>query len=454
MTTTRALDADAERALPAPPLREQPRLLRRLFADPTPVLDELDDRYGPTFSVGRGPARMAFVGDPIAIGELFTMPNDTFRWNHRFNVLGFIVGKGSMIVSDGDDHRRRRSAVQHGFSRRRLNRWVPMMVDRCDAAIDTLLSTSPDGVPVDLYPVARRLVLDIVVRTLFGDRLAGRVDEIGDLFVRPQAYLESSAIRQLPHPFPFTARARVRADRRTFDDLVDAELAQRRRDDVDDPDDLLAVLAANDELSDAEIRDQVGTLIGAGYHTTAASLSWMLWCAVLEPGLWSNLGSEADAAFADRPIDHQVLTRLGLADRVMRETLRLHPAGVVSLREARRDVELGGYRIPAGTIILWSPYLAGRDPQVWADPLRFDPDRFYDPTEEQRMLARTGWVPFGGGGRNCIGFALAQMELTVLLARLAQRLDLTAATTTMPQPVGMVVNRPAGGVTMRVHERR
>jgi cytochrome P450 len=117
-------------------------------------------------------------------------------------------------------------------------------------------------------------------------------------------------------------------------------------------------------------------------------------------------------------------------------------------------VELGGYRIPSGTILLWSPYLAGRDPQVWPDPLRFDPDRFRDATEQQRTLARTGWVPFGGGSRHCIGFALAQMELTVLLARLARRLDLTTATTTMPRPAGMVVNRPAGGVVMRVHERR
>ena len=167
----------------------------------------------------------------------------------------------------------------------------------------------------------------------------------------------------------------------------------------------------------------------------------------------SNLGSEADAAFADQPVDHHVLARLGLAERVMRETLRLHPAGVVSLREAMYDVELGGYRIPAGTIILWSPYLVGRDSGAWPDPLRFDTDRFRDPTEEQRSVARTAWVPFGGGARNCIGFALAQMEVTVLLARLAQRLDLTAATTTMPKPVGMVVNRPRGGVPFHVTRR-
>ena len=75
-------------------------------------------------------------------------------------------------------------------------------------------------------------------------------------------------------------------------------------------------------------------------------------------------------------------------------------------------------------MIAWSPHLAGRDPHYWPDPLRFDPDRHLDPTPEQAAHAKAAWVPFGGGARNCIGFALAQMELTLIVARLAQRLHL------------------------------
>jgi cytochrome P450 len=102
---------------------------------------------------------------------------------------------------------------------------------------------------------------------------------------------------------------------------------------------------------------------------------------------------------------------------------------------------------------LWSAYLAGRDPSAWPDPLHFNPDRFADLTGEQKAVADQAWVPFGRGARNCIGFALAQMELTLMIARLAQRLDVTPISATIPRPVGMVVNRPAGGVPMRVAVR-
>jgi len=444
---TTALDA---RPLPRPPFRRQPGYLRRMFADPQPVLEELRDRYGPIVGLGAGPVRIAVVGDPQAMHEVFRAPIDSFRWGHKFNVLGFVVGPQSMIVSDGADHERRRKSVQVAFGRRRLNGWIPMIVDRTDAAVDRLAASLADGPrQVDLYPVGREIVLDVVVRSLFGDRMAGRRDEIGSLFQRPQDYLEAPAVRQIPHRLPFTARARVRADRQALDRIIDAEIAARRLRPTGDPLDVLEVLVAGGDLSDAEIRDQVVTLIGAGYDTTAATLAWMLWCAALSPALWPALGAEADAVYG--PVgstsspDDTTLAALDLAGRVMRETTRLHPAGAVSPREAATDLVVGGRLIPAGTLILWSAHLAGRDAKAWTDPLTFDPDRFVDPLPEQRALADLAWVPFGRGARNCIGFALAQMELTLIIARLAQRLEIRPVGETMPRPVGMVVNRPTGG---------
>jgi hypothetical protein len=453
---TTQLDAPP-RPLPRPRWRDQVGYLRRLLRDPQPVLDELAERYGPVCGLGAGPARMAVVGDPTALRELFAMPTDRFRWGHKFNALGFVVGGGSMIVSDGADHKRRRSSVQSAFSRRRLNGWIPMIVERTDAAVDRLTATLDGETVVDLYPTGRALVLEIVIRAFFGDEMADRVDEIGRLFQGPQDYLELPAIRQVPHPIPFTTRAHVRADRRAIDAIIDEQIRRRRTHPTGDPLDVLDALVTEGSLTDAEIRDQVVTLIGAGYDTTAASLAWMLWCTALAPGLWDRLRAEADDVFG--PVgsgsapDHTTLTRLELASRVMRETLRLHPAGVISPREAAVDVEVGGYVIPQGTLILWSAHLAGRDATAWDEPLRFDPDRFADPSPEQAALADAAWVPFGRGPRNCIGFALAQMELTLIVARLAQRLDVAPVGTEAPRPVGMVVNRPAGGTPMRVRVR-
>lgn len=453
------MDADAVRVRPlrAPPWREQPRLLLRLFRDPQPVLDELAERFGSMCAFGAGPIRMAVVGDPASLRELFAMPNESFRWGHKFNVLEFVVGEGSMIVSDGPDHRRRRGSVQAAFSRRRLNGWIPMIVERTDDTIDRLMASLDGGShTLDLYPICRALVLDIAVRALFGPRMAERVDEIGELFQRPQRYLEGSMFRQLPHRIPFTARARVRADRKALDAILDEQIAERRADPSRDGFDVLEALAVDGSLTDAEIRDQVVTLIGAGYDTTSATLSWMLWCSTLAPGLWDDLRAESDTVFGAAgaaPPDASALARLDLANRVMREATRLHPAGVVGPREAATDITIGGYRISKGTLVLWSAYLAGRDPSAWVDPLRFDPDRFADLSDEQRTITDQAWVPFGRGARNCIGFALAQMELTLIIARLAQRLDLRPTASEKPRAVGMVVNRPSGGTPMHVSAR-
>jgi len=470
-------------SLPSPPLWDQVRLLRTIFRDPIPVLDEIAERFEGTCAFGFGPVRLAVVGDPAALRSLFAEPSTSFRWGHKFNVLGFVVGDDSMIVSDGPDHLRRRRSVQSAFSRRRLNRWIPLIVEQADAAIDRLVGSELDAASsvgggahfcrVDLYPMGRSMVLNVVVRAFFGERLAPRAEEIGVLFERAQSYLEGSAFKQLPHPFPRTARARVRADRAVLDAMIDGEIADRRLHPSGDSLDLLEALVEDATLTDAEIRDQVVTLIGAGHDTTAASLAWILWRAATEPGLWDRLRAEADAVFGplagdqgsgtggavvtqsdhSAGFDHRTLHDLGLANRVMHETLRLHPAGVLSPREAAVDVALGDRVIPKGTLVLWSAHIAGRDSAAWPDPMRFDADRFLNLGDDQKAMANEAWVPFGRGARNCIGFALAQMELTLMIARIAQRLDVEAIAATLPEPVGMVVNRPSGGVPMRIRVR-
>ena len=153
--------------------------------EPQPVLDELAETVGSVCGLGWGPMRVAVVGDPVALRDLFAAPTESFRWNHKFNLLGVVVGPGSMIVSDGADHKRRRSSVQAAFSLRRLSGWIPMIVERTDAAIDDLVgSLDHAAATVDLYRVGRSLVLEIVTRAIFGERVARNANEFGDLFQR------------------------------------------------------------------------------------------------------------------------------------------------------------------------------------------------------------------------------------------------------------------------------
>ena len=389
--------------LPGPRGRTNARYVRRLFSDPAPALNALRAEFGPICGLGYPGVRLAVIGGPSLIHEMLSMKADAFRWNHKFNVIGirFVVGKHSMIVSDGADHQRRRGAVQRAFTRPRLNGWIPMILQRTDTAIDQLLIARrrPDR-PVDLYPAGRDLILGITIHALFGERLARRTPEFSDLFQRAQAFIEAPAAKQLPHPFPHSARSRVRADRRVIDRIIDEEVADRRTHPVGDPLDILKVIANDTTLSDAEIRDQVDTLIGAGYDTTASTLAWLLWRAATEPGVWQELRREADLILGppDEPTsqsDGTSLARLEYAQRVVHESLRLHPAGLIGARVAADHIHIGSHRIRKGTLIVWSPHLAGRDPNTWTDPLRFHPDRHLQLTPAQKTATEQAWVPFG-----------------------------------------------------------
>lgn len=425
------------------------------MSDPRPVLDELSSVYGPVIGLGAGPMRMAIVGDPGALRELFALPADAFQWGHRFNVLGFVVGADSLIVSDGAEWKRRRSAVRSGFSRRRLDGWVDTLVRLVDERIDSIVDRSGgQHFVVDMYGEARELVQKMTIRTLFGEELAERSSEIAALMQRAQEYLESPALRQLPHRLPVGRRSRVRSDLVALRAIVTARLEHVRSSAPGDGSDVLEVMVSEGELSDDEIVDQALTLLGAGLDTTSATLAWMLWCSTLAgPALWQRLRAEADEILiADGPFDAGHLARLALAHNVMRETTRLHPAGSISPRMATRDMVVAGWQIPRSTLVLWSAHLAGRDPRYWERPLAFEPDRFVHLSAEQERVG-VAWVPFGRGTRSCIGFALAQMELTLAIARIAQRLDLTPIDPELPRAVGMVVNRPEGGAPMTVRPR-
>ena len=173
--------ATAITPLPGPRGVAQIGFMRRILRDPQPVLDDLCAEFGPLCGLGAGPLRLAIIGAPSMLDELFAMPNDSFRWGHKFNVLGFVVGPGSMIVSDGPDHKRRRSSVQTAFAIRRLQAWVPTIVERTDAGVDRLgVELAGRTETVNLYPVGRHIVLEIVVRALFGERLAEKLNQLRD----------------------------------------------------------------------------------------------------------------------------------------------------------------------------------------------------------------------------------------------------------------------------------
>jgi cytochrome P450 len=413
--------------------------LRRLLDAPVDAIESLAAEHGRTFAVHLGPTSIVIVGDRELVKVVLTGPQERYRWGPVFKLpLGVFVGPTSMLVSDGEAHARRRALVQPAFALRKLEAWRALILGELDRMIDDL----PVGERFDLAPRIQATVRRIVVRVLFGDELAAGADDIGDRLAPASEYINRPMVRQFPHPLPLGARERARASRRAFDARLDEEIARRRATTpTAERSDVLDTLLATDGLTEQELKDQVVSLIGAGFDTTTATASWLVMRAAPDDAIWGRLRSEADASGPDdtRP----------WAEATVHESLRIHPAGAYAPRLVAESFDLGPYRVARRSLIAWSPLLTGRDPASWPDPMRFDPTRHLDRDEPEYA-----WVPFGAGSRSCLGFGLARTNLVLLASRLAQRVDVAPGWAAVPPPVGMITSHPEGGVPVTVTARR
>ncbi|ROO88807.1 cytochrome P450 [Actinocorallia herbida] len=430
-----------------------PRALLRLAAmlarDPYEGLLAAHDAGGEASGFGWGAFRYALLFGPEANAFVFAGSADlTVR--EAFDVLVPVNGETALIVSDGAAHRRRRRLVQPAFHHRRIDSYVARMAANADALIDTWRP----GQTVDVYTAFRELTRRTTVQLLFGDRLAadeallsGPLQRALDAIDKP--YTQLVLLRALPEVFQRrTAAARAEVVAR-----ISAEIAAREEA-GDLGGDVLGTLAAarddhGDGLSDTEIRDQVMSLMAAGYETTSAALGWAFHLMLTTDGVWERARAEVSGV----PLTPAALASFTYLDHVVNETLRLFPPVVMTVRTAARELEFRGRRIPEGTTLIYSPYVTHRMASVWPDPGVFDPDR-WDPGAPGHVPATPAtFLPFGGGNHRCIGSAFATTALKVALARLLDRVDGVP----LPGPVvprSITAMRPKDGVPVRLAEVR
>jgi cytochrome P450 len=261
-----------------------------------------------------------------------------------------------------------------------------------------------------------------------------------------------SLMMLLPDSVPTPGNRRYAAAVRNLDTLVYRLIAERRAASRDGDDDLLGLLlAARDDhgrgMTDRQLRDEVLTIMSAGYGTTALALTWAWVLLARYPSTASRLRAEIGAVLGGRPPTAEDVPRLPYTKQVIAETLRLYPSAWAIGREAVRDTHIGGQRVRMRTTVLLSPWVLHRDPRFFDEPDAFRPARWADGLAER--LPRFAYVPFGGGQRRCIGSGFAQLELTLLLATIAQRFRIELAEPTRPvEPVPVLTLLPCRPVLM------
>ena len=319
-----------------------------------------------------------------------------------------------------------------------------------------LCASAPDV--VDVTAEMMRLTLRIVGEALLSTDVSHEADRVGQALNITLRRANDAIGRIVPLPgwWPTPASRRLRAAMRTLDDLILEIIAGRRTGDSD-PDDLLSMLMqARDEetgegMSDAQLRDEVMTIFLAGQETTAIALGWTWYLLSQHETVRQRLHTEIDTVLNGRTPAVTDLPRLRYVERVVKESMRLYPPAWVISRCAIEDDVIGGCRIPAGAIVLVSPYVTHRHPRFWANPEDFDPDRFEASRHAERPLF--AYFPFGGGPRQCIGNSFAMMELVLVVTTIAQQCQLNLS---LGEGVGTspsITLRAATPIRMRVDRR-
>jgi cytochrome P450 len=315
-----------------------------------------------------------------------------------------------------------------------------------------------DGSVVDVHAEMARLTLAIVGRTLFDADVESEASEIGEALTESMEMLNrfmlpfSGVLERLPTA---TAR-RLRRARSRLDATIYGLIAERRAGELDRGDLLSLLLRAREEtgsaMTDEQVRDEAMTIFLAGHETTAVALTWTWYLLARNPQAEARLHDELRQTLGGRPPTVADLARLPYTERVLAESMRLYPPAWVIGRRARAEVQLDGHRIPAGSIVVLSPFVTHRDPRWYPEPLRFDPDRFTAEASAERP--RYAYFPFGGGPRVCIGEGFARAEARLVLATLAQRVRFRLATERPVELHPRVTLRPRGGLPMVASQRR
>jgi cytochrome P450 len=448
---------------PAPRLPPGPRAPRwlqtwRYTRDPLPLLDECAGAFGDMFTLrlmGIGP--WVFVCSPPLLKAMFTLPPDVSHAGEaNASVFGPVSGPSTVFTMDDAPHLTRRRLLLPQFHGDRMQVYLDQVREIAAAAVRGW----PRGRFFSIHVEMQRITLTAIIRAVFGID-ATRADEQTAELVRALTDLANDGVGSpmLLVPAlqvdlgPWSPWGRVRATIRRADAAILREIRSRRAEpDAATRQDILSLLLQTRQddgasLTDAEVRDELVTMLMAGHETTGTALAWAFERILSLPHVEERLRAELDVVVGDSPLTAAHLPKLEYLEAVVKESLRIRPimpggAG----RRLQQPVEIGGHMIPAGTRLITGMYLLHRRPDLYPDPEAFQPERFLG----KRVIDPYAWAPFGGGIRRCLGMAFALFEMKVVIATvlLQARLDIE-------RPDVAVVRRgfflsPAGGPPVRL----
>ncbi|HKS29124.1 MAG TPA: cytochrome P450, partial [Pyrinomonadaceae bacterium] len=365
-----------------------------------------------------------------------------------------LLGEG-LLTSEDSFHRRQRRLAQPAFHRQRVAAYAEAMTEY---AARTAASWR-DGEQLDMLQEMMRLTLAIVAKTLFDADVEEEAQEIGEALATILSLFNAMMFpfAELLEKLPLPQNKRFERAKRRLDETIYRIIDERRKSGEDRGDLLSMLLMSQDEegtggMTDKQVRDEAMTLFLAGHETTANALTWTWYLLSQHEEQEARLHSELDEVLAgrERPRVEDV-ERLRYTEMVLMESMRLYPPAWAIGRLATKEIEIGGYRIAPGSLVLVSQYVMHRDARYYPEPERFDPERWTMEAREARP--QFSYFPFGAGARRCIGESFAWMEGILLIATLARRFRMRHVPTHPVELQPLITLRPKHGMLMTVHKR-
>ena len=388
------------------------------------MLEQSRARFGDMFTIRiANEGTWVMVSDSAHVKQVFTGDPRVFHAGEGNQILRPILGENSVLVLDEKQHIGQRKLLLPPFHGERMQGYGETMAEIAVREIESW----PTGTPYKLRPRMQAITLEIILETVFGVHDRARMDPLRAAL---RGFLDLTTDPRFLAPVLLIGPERIRhisAFRRRVervDELIHAEIAERRlAEDLAEREDILSMLVAarhedGSPMSDAEIRDELLTLLVAGHETTATALSWAMERLVRHPEKLERLRAEAIAEGEETYLTATI-----------QETLRLRPVIVLVIRKLTEPVEIGGYELPAGASVTPCIHLVHRNPEVYPEPDRFLPERFVD-----NSPGTYTWIPFGGGVRRCLGAAFAQFEMAVVLKELVKRHQIRPANPASERP--------------------
>ena len=426
--------------------------LPQMLQNPLQFLTNAVRQYGEVVHLGAmGSQQLYLVAYPDHLKYILQENSRNYIKGENFKAIKLVIGDG-LAVKEGESWRRERRLMQPTFHRQRVGALVTLMTQTIAQMLEHWRTIEP-GKPLDVFAEMMQLTQTILLKSLLSINSINEINELNQAWDTAYEYLSSKlwAVFKLPLWIPTAKNRRFQQAMRTLDTFIYRTIRERRQS-GNAPDDLLSMLMdaydaeSNEGLSDEQLRDEIMTIFTGGFETSAAVLAWTWYLLSQHPSVEHQLHEELASVLGRRTPTLEDVPNLKYTRMVIEESMRLYPGAWVFTRTNLDADQIGGYHIPAHSLIMISPYVTHRLPNFWESPDQFDPERFT--RERVAGRPRYAYFPFGGGPRQCIGEIFALTEMQLVIAMVAQKYRLHLVPGHPVEEEAMFTLRPRHGIEM------